>query len=54
MELLLLGLLAMGILGGNDSKHGKDKEGNVRQNDAGIMIVLAIMSTSTDRGILDP
>ena len=42
MELLLLGLLAMGILGGNDSKHGKDKE------------VLAIMSTSTDRGILDP
>ena len=23
MELLLLGLLAMGILGGNDSKHGK-------------------------------
>ena len=26
MELLLLGLLAMGILGGNDSKHGKDKD----------------------------
>ncbi len=26
MELLLLGLLAMGILGGNDSKHGKNKD----------------------------
>ena len=53
MELLLLGLLAMGILGGSVSVR-PESVGNVRQNDAGIMIVLAIMSTSTDRGILDP
>ena len=52
MELLLLGLLAMGILGGNDSKHGK--VGNVRRRNVDIMKALAIMSIFMDRDILDP